>query len=519
MSSRLLVVCLLPALLAAPPAVLAQESFADLAKEWKEMIGQDGFVTDRVALVGRVEDFDDRDAAKLLLDGAGSLSARIDALFKDLAKVETALKEVDIEDDIRKDGMKSRDELREKLSEVEKQVSGHRTVMERIRKAVLKLESANARAVVVTAATAGGDWRPRGIAAQAAATYPTPEGRAAALRALKDKEPRVAIQTLFGLKDRKDPETVGPVAECLLKGANWVMQSAAAEALGAIAVPACVRPLVEALSKADGRLRDDIRQALVNCTGQQFPADYEDWKKWYEEHRAEFEAEGAKPLAKQPAGKADPADDPGTYYGIPTLSKRIVYVLDVSGSMELEIGGKGVATPKEGEEEQARGPKVEIAKNELKNAIRKLPDDACFNIVVFNHKVRTWQEKMVQAKQDTKNDAYKFIRDLKASGSTWTYGALKEAFRFAGIGAADPNYASGVDTIFLLSDGAPTDQSMPTSKLMDPEIVLGAVREWNALSKIVIHAIAIDPQTQGATFIKFMKLLAEQNGGKYTERG
>jgi hypothetical protein len=54
---------------------------------------------------------------------------------------------------------------------------------------------------------------------------------------------------------------------------------------------------------------------------------------------------------------------------------------------------------------------------------------------------------------------------------------------------------------------------------MDPEIVLGAVREWNALSKIVIHAIAIDPQTQGATFIKFMKLLAEQNGGKYTERG
>ena len=76
-----------------------------------------------------------------------------------------------------------------------------------------------------------------------------------------------------------------------------------------------------------------------------------------------------------------------------------------------------------------------------------------------------------------------------------------------------------MDTIFLLSDGMPTDQSFPTSKAMEPEKILRAVRTWNKLTKVVIHAIAIDPNTQGASFIRFMKDLATQNGGQYTERG
>ena len=64
-----------------------------------------------------------------------------------------------------------------------------------------------------------------------------------------------------------------------------------------------------------------------------------------------------------------------------------------------------------------------------------------------------------------------------------------------------------------------TDQSFPTSKLMDIDKILKSVQQWNKLHKVVIHAIAIDTVTQGASFIKFMKLLASQNGGMYVERG
>jgi hypothetical protein len=274
--------------------------------------------------------------------------------------------------------------------------------------------------------------------------------------------------------------------------------------------------MIEALGKYSGRVQNDINDALKRLTGQKFEPDYESWKGWYEEHREELEGGDAKGLGRaRGKGKADDSE----YYGIQIRSKRIVYVIDVSGSMNLPIGGKEGVTPGPGEEEKPSGPKVEIAKRELKNAIRKLPVDAKFNIIVFNEVVTVWQKKMLTAKQKNKNEAYLYINDLEASGSTYTYGALKEAFRFAGLGAADPNYETGVDTIFLLSDGMPTDQSFPTSKAMEPEKILRAVRTWNKLTKVVIHAIAIDPNTQGASFIRFMKDLATQNGGQYTERG
>ena len=54
---------------------------------------------------------------------------------------------------------------------------------------------------------------------------------------------------------------------------------------------------------------------------------------------------------------------------------------------------------------------------------------------------------------------------------------------------------------------------------MDIEKILTSVRQWNNLSKVIIHAIAIDVATQGSSFIRFMKQLAEENGGKYIERG
>ncbi len=506
---------LAPALLGG--LALGQESFADLEKEFTSRIGEDGLVPDRVSLVSRVADYDDRDAAKLLMGAVVTLSGRVDALLKETEKVEKELAELDVPEDWKKDGFKTRDDLRDQRNELDRKIASHRTVLERVRKAALEFTSDAARAVVVSAVAGGADWRQRGIAAQAAATYPSPEGRAAALKALKDKEPRVALQALFGLRARKDPETAAAVAECL-KSSVWTIVSAAAEALAEIKAPASVRPLIEAVGRTDGRVRDDVNNALRAITGQSFPADYDQWKRWFEEHVAEYEGEGAKPLPKKPAGRAPPSDDPGTYYGIPSVSKRIVYIIDISGSMELPIGKPGTATPREGEEERFTGPKVDIAKNELKSAIRKLPEDAFFNFITFNHKVTVWEPKLIQATQDNKNKAYLYIRDLKASGSTYTYGALREAFRFAGQGATDAAYASGLDTIFLLSDGAPTDQSFPTSKLMDPEPILAAVRQWNSLSKVVIHAIAIDAQTQGGTFIKFMKDLAEQNGGKYAER-
>jgi hypothetical protein len=71
-----------------------------------------------------------------------------------------------------------------------------------------------------------------------------------------------------------------------------------------------------------------------------------------------------------------------------------------------------------------------------------------------------------------------------------------------------------VDTIILMSDGAATDNSFPKSNLMDPEVILQHVREWNPHKRIVIHTIAVD-MVEG---VEFMKKLAAENGGTYLDR-
>jgi uncharacterized protein YegL len=156
------------------------------------------------------------------------------------------------------------------------------------------------------------------------------------------------------------------------------------------------------------------------------------------------------------------------------------------------------------------GPKIDLAKRELKRTIRGLEKASFFNIIAFNHQVFPWQPKMAPATQKNKNEAYVWVRKLEPEASTYLYGALKKAFDMAGMGIRDPHYNPAVDTIVLLSDGAPTDNTMQANR-MDTDKILKAVRGWNRLAKIKIHVIAIDE----AKSIEFLKKLASENDGTY----
>jgi len=513
MPRRIWLLILLPLLCCVPP-VLGDDSFSAVSEKFTAIIGRDLRANERIELIDKVAGFDNRGAAILLLESLGDLSKRLDGFLEELDEVESQREVLNSESSDKKQ-IKETERLRAKRDRLDELVIAESEVVDRVGDALITFKSEAARGFVVTFVARGTTWRQRGFAARAAAGYPGDDGGKAAQKALKDKEPRVVLLALAGLGFRKDEATVPEVAKCLSHEA-WVVQITAANALAEIGSTKAVRAMIEALGKTSGRVQDDINKALKRLTGQKFQPDYESWKRWYEENREKLEGGKARPLGR--AKKKGEADD-SSYYGIETRSKHIVYVIDISGSMNLPIGGTEAVTPEPGHEDKPTGPKVEIAKRELKTAIRSLPEDAHFNVITFNEVVTVWKKKMVQATQKNKNEAYLYINDLKASGSTYTYGALKEAFRFAGLGATDPNYDSGVDTIFLLSDGMPTDQSFPTSKPMEPEKILRAVRTWNKLSKVVIHAIAIDPKTQGSSFIRFMRDLAKQNGGQYTERG
>jgi hypothetical protein len=219
-------------------------------------------------------------------------------------------------------------------------------------------------------------------------------------------------------------------------------------------------------------------------------------------------------------------------YGVPVKSDRVLFIVDISASMKLETknenpkedwepppvttGGNAPPPPPPPPEEILSGPKIDVALHEMTKAIKALPSDASFNIIAFNTGLKRWKPAMVKAKKKIKEEAYTWIRSLKPSGATYVDGALKDGFSLAGLINFDSKYPEiQLDTMVLISDGAPTDNSMPAAKLMDTEVILEHVREWNKDKKVIIHCIGVDIVEP---VIQFLKDLADENGGTYVDR-
>ncbi len=332
-------------------------------------------------------------------------------------------------------------------------------------------------------------------------------------KGLKDTDATVRLSVLEALRERKDPVTE-PLAIKALKETGWPHRQAATLLLGEVGTVNAIGPLVQAMTLEEGRLIEVMAEALRKLTTADIGPFPGAWKSWYDEHKKELSARGAKAVGvRKPKNKIEPVD----YYGIETRSLRIVFLLDISGSMNEVIGSQGEVTG--GEEDFFNGMKIDIAKRVLKQAVRNLPEEAFFNVITFNHEVKALSPTAMQATQSNKNKVYLEVNDIEPKGATFTYGALDKTFQMAGRGIKDKHYDPGVDTVFVLSDGAPTTDSVDKALPMEPNKILSQVRDWNQLKRIQIHTIAIDPRVGGGTLVRFMKALARENKGTYREIG
>jgi len=210
-----------------------------------------------------------------------------------------------------------------------------------------------------------------------------------------------------------------------------------------------------------------------------------------------------------------------TYYGIETgSSKKVVYVLDISGSMEgkaetdlkgnvittvgsktgnligNKVGGKvGNIISKQTNNQLT---KLGKAKKELMPSIRGLSEDTYFTIIVFENNVKKLNKQLVQANSTNTNLAIAYLEKLESGGGTNMSDALEEAFAL-----------TDVETIFVLSDGSPNEGKIP-----DTQGILDAVSKWNSAKKVKIHTIGLGEDCDK----EFMKKLAEQNGGQFIDR-
>lgn len=340
------------------------------------------------------------------------------------------------------------------------------------------------------------------------------ERATAELRALLALEQEAAARAavIDALAEGGDQAFVPLLLGELLSDESWHVKGRAAAALAKLRVRDAVPVLIERLALEGGRTRTDFQQALVSLTGEDFHTNVELWRRWWAEKRETFRV--PEPAELEEKATEEVKESVGvTFFGIRTDSRRVLFVLDLSGSMTFSMTphdnpdddpNKPYDMPREGEISR-----LTAAKRALTKAIGGIEDGSVFNVVFYASDVWTWSDKLVVMDDETRSQAMRLCESLNAVGATNIYGALQMALELSGAKGGDEWSAPAIDTIFFLSDGRAT-----VGLSTGADEILAFVRDLNATAGIVIHTIGLS----GAQDAYLLRNLAEQNGGTYAAR-
>jgi len=345
------------------------------------------------------------------------------------------------------------------------------------------------------------------------------------LEAAKDKDVRVRIVALDGLLRLKVAAAV-PLFVAAVEDPEWQIRLSGIAGVEEYKSKDGVTAMIRQLGKEDGRLRDDISGALKRLTGMDFGYQADVWQKWWNENKDKWSGPGTTPGSapvKSGGGGGGTTAEPPTFFGLKITSKKVLFVLDITGSMNDpseppedakkpgNVVSGGNAPPPDPWEPGKKGTKIEVLKYEFERTISKLDPKVTFNIIVYSVPVLVWKEKMMPATPPNRAEAIDFVKKQSANGMTATGDALEKAFELAGNGVRDKNYAALVDTIYLMTDGAPNAGKYPTT-----DDILRKVGEWNTLSKVIINTIGLGDKSNYNP--DFLMRLAKMTGGTFVKR-
>ena len=336
-----------------------------------------------------------------------------------------------------------------------------------------------------------GDWYGRLVLLDAASFNKKLDIEDACKLALEDSAPQVVRRSLRYLRNTKSESTARKIVERFVE---------VEEQYGKKKDREWTRTLLA------------FQSTLMQLFGVDLPAAL-DWRNYVDARK------GRKDFFEPPS-KAGRGRTQVTLFGAAVTGKNIAFVLDISGSMmttdpakkeSAKDGKRGrtvVGDPSRSPRVPPKPPeqrrRITRAKKEMVRVVNALPRDVRFNLISYSSDVYPWKDSGVQATGKNKKSAASYISELRAEGVTVTDMALEEAF-----GNLD------VDTIYLVTDGAPTHVGTRGRGLPpDSAAIIGEiherVKEINFLREVRIFTLGF----QGAKE-DFLQKLSKDHGGRY----
>ncbi len=328
------------------------------------------------------------------------------------------------------------------------------------------------------------------------------------------------LQATLSAMGRQNSERGKKYLLSQLAHASWTVRGAALHGLSFYKDENVVDALLAHAEKEEGVLRRRVFGAMASIVDEPVLATLDAWRSWWKANREQTIKKWSvidhrgKPVSGEPKRyelKTTAHQGGTSFYGIKTDSKHIVFVVDVSGSMRPVQAEDGTTEP----EDTSR---IGVARKELLRALKGLSavdeDErgaATFNIVTFSTDVNVFKPKaMVVATKKNKERAFKWIeKHVKPQEQTDIYGGIHKAFNIFSAHKEKKNMAKGADTIFLMTDGAPT-----LGKFTDPKLILAEVQRMNKVRQLSIHTIGVGKNHASG----FLKRLAAENHGQYIGR-
>ena len=327
-------------------------------------------------------------------------------------------------------------------------------------------------------------------------------------RSLEARSYRERLLALEACGWREDAASGGTLARAITREDDLGVSRVAVMGARRRRLVAAVAPLIELLGDLEPErsvIRHEVEGALREITGESLRS-AEAWRAYWGARGPSFVLPD---LAEAEAERELEADDPRrtrlrvtpTFFSVELISDRVVFVIDVSGSMA--------------------GERLARVRGQLNALLDQLGEGVRFQLLAYSgverprrqgNLTRPLPEKLggqrwlarstrtlSRATSSRKAAARRWVAELEAEGATFTSEALWHALRLR-----------GADQVILLSDGQPTEVDRETGRTMSAPEVAERVARLNRFRRLRIDTIDL-----GGAGDAFLRQVAADNGGHF----